>query len=632
MITDKNRVFDGWLSLEGGVDAGRLPDTLEINQSHEARNVTFRGGSMTTRPGFRKLKETFPQLTRQKWCFNTPQTYPTPAPARDFIEGEYKPDNVPLGTLVPLGTCRFHTESSHPENIVVSVAHNLVANDLVKFTTTGSLPPNVNTTTVYYVLAQGLTATKLRISLTEGGPVIGFNHAGTGVHTILKHNSFDPWFTNQNSEYIYRHGILQSAIAYSPHNGEDCIIAMVGGRMFKIVPHVTSAKVTEIVIQDEDRNLRNMQDSPIAYMVQADKWLIAQDGKANAIIYNSIKARRAKVSVDINNTEIPVGTIMAYGMGRLCVIVNKRDVAFGDLHGSHDLPDPADSLILFTERNFLAEGFDAAIPFTQGIATGMIFFPQLDTSTGNGQLMVFAERGATSFFMSLERTLWKTSSFQILALLTTGLRGHRSISVVNEDLWFRADDGMRSYRQARSEQSGWAHIPLSTNVKQYLGNDSDWLLKYCSAIYFDNRVLVTTSPMWNNGRPVHAGMAVVDFDVLSSFGGSVQAPQASKPAWEGQWYSEQFLPVTMLTGTFQGTTRAFVFGLETQLDDNGVPFLANQLFELTKDDKDDFDGNRISWDMTSRSFDFNKLNPQDSTVFTENELYDGDLWLKDIVE
>ncbi len=88
----------------------------------------------------------------------------------------------------------------------------------------------------------------------------------------------------------------------------------------------------------------------------------------------------------------------------------------------------------------------------------------------------------------------------------------------------------------------------------------------------------------------------------------------------------------MLTGTFQGTTRAFVFGLETQLDDNGNAFQANQLFELSRDDKDDFDGNRISWDMTSRSFDFNKLNPQDSTVFTENELYDGDLWLKDIIE
>jgi hypothetical protein len=118
-------------------------------------------------------------------------------------------------------------------------------------------------------------------------------------------------------------------------------------------------------------------------------------------------------------------------------------------------------------------------------------------------------------------------------------------------------------------------------------------------------------------------MAVVDFDVISSFSGG-QPQQITKPAWEGQWYSDQFNPTTMLTGTFQGVTRAFIFGINNEGE--------NQLYELSKDDKDDFDDTRINWDMTTRSFDFNKLNPQDSTVFTENELYDGDLWLKDIVE
>jgi hypothetical protein len=635
MIADKNRVFDGWLSMEGGVDAGRLPDTLDINQSHSALNMTFRGGTPSTRPGWRKLGETFPQpLTKQKWCFNTPRSYPLPAPARDFIEGEYKPDNIPVGASVTIGTCTFAREPAHPANITVSTAHNLVEHDIVKFTTTGTLPGGILLNHEYYVLAQGLTATKLRISATDGGPPINFIHTGTGVHTILKFVAVDTCFTNENSQYIYKHGILQSAIAYSPHNGEDCIMAMIGGRLFRVIPGVTGAKVTEVIVQDENRNLRNRFDTPIAYMCQADKWLIVQDGLANAIIYNASKARRAKVSVDVNNTEIPTGTIMAYGMGRLVVIVNKRDVAFGDLHGSHDLPDPADSLILFTERNFLAEGFDAAIPFTQGIATGMIFFPQLDTSTGNGQLMCFAERGATSFFLSLDRLLWKTSSFQILALLTTGMRGHRTISVVNEDLWFRSDDGVRSYRQARSdsERYNWSHVPLSTNVKQFLGNDSDWLLKYGSSMYFDNRILMTTSPMWNDGRPCHGGMVVVDFDVISSFSGSAQAAQVSKPAWEGQWYSEQFLPTQLLTGTFNGATRAFAFGLETQLDDNGVPFLANQLFELSVSDKDDYDDHPIPWELVTRSFDFNKLDPQSSTVFTENELYDADIWLKDIVE
>ena len=524
MIVDKNRIFDGWLSLEGGVDAGRAPDTLAPNQAESAINMSFRGGSATTRPGFRKLVESFPILANQAYCFNQNHS----EDAGDFITGEYKPSDMEVGDPVPA------------------------------------------------------------------------------------------WFTNENSAYVYKHGKMQCAIAYSPHNGEDCIMALIGGRLFKIVPGVSTARVSEVVIKDNDKDLRNMKDRPIAYMVQADKWLIAQDGISSAIIYDSTTARRARTDTIPDETEVPCGTIMAYGMGRLIVIVNERDVAFGDLNGSHDLPDPADSIILFTERNFLAEGFDAAIPFQQGIATGAMFFPQLDTSTGNGQLMVFAERGATSFFLSLPRELWKTSQFQILSLLTTGLRGHRSISVVNEDLWFRSDDGMRSYRQARSEPGGWSHIPLSTNVRQYLENDSNWLLKYASAIYFDNRIIATTSPMWYQGRPIHWGMVAVDFDILSSFGAT------EKPAWEGQWTLSSFIfPTQLLTGTFSGVTRAFVFAV----DNNNQ----NQLFELSAKDKDDWDGQRINWELTSRALDFQKLS-QESTPFTENELYDGDIWLRDIVE
>lgn len=550
MIVDKNRIFDGWRTLEGGVDAGRQPNLIDPNQVRSAINMTFRGGSITTRPGFRKISEQFPAMVdnpnsqnrtihtnRQLWCYNARFH----SQLVDRIEGEYADPNVEGIPAVPL---------DDPPYFFV--------------------PPNLE---------------------------------------------------NENSEYIYRHGILQCAHTYSPHNGQDCIMALIGGRLFKIVPGVKTAKAIEILIQDDPRNVRNMRTRPIAYMCQADKWLIAQDGNGGAIIYDANKARRSKTTGTSQQTEVPVGTIMAYGMGRLVVVVNERDIAFGDLYGSHDLSDPADSLVLFTERNFLAEGFDAAIPFQQGKVTGLSFFAQLDTSTGNGQLMAFAERGSASFFMSIPRDQWKTSAFQVLSLLTTGMRGHRTISVVNEDLWFRSDDGMRSYRQARSEPSGWAHIPLSTPVKQYLENDSDFLLKYASAIYFDNRIILTTSPMWNNGRPIHLGMVVVDFDIISSFAGSAQAPQTSKPSWEGQWTSN-FLPTQLLTGNFDGKTRAFCFGL----DSHGQ----NQLFEISKDDKDDWDGERIPWEFVSRTLDFQQT--QESTPFTENEVYDGDLWLREIIE
>jgi hypothetical protein len=512
-ITDPNRIYDGFLSMEGGVDAGRAANIIEPNQCVSAENMTFRGGKPAVRPAWRKLRTD---------------------PSTDFTNGEH---------------C--------------------------------------------------------------------FNLDGSDTDTFV--SGQEAWRNFQN-------GIFQCAHSFSPHQGSDCLMAMIGGRLYRIIPYVNNASVTELVCSGATpyERRRNRNNLTIAYMVQADKWFIVQDGESGAILYDGTVTRRAVTNTDRDHTEIPVGTMMAYGMGRVCLIVNERDIAFGDLFGSHDLPDAADSLVLFTERNFIAEGFDAAIPFEQGEATGLSFFPQLDTSTGNGQLLVFSERGANAFFLNLPRDQWKESQFQIAALLTTGLRGHRSVSVANEDLWFRSDDGVRSFRQARSEQYGWAHIPHSTNVKQFVRTDTNRILKYCSSVYFDNRVLFTTSPYPNALRPFHTGMVVVDFDILSSFGEKV-----SKPSWDGHWTLPNNAGITQLVGgIFNGVTRAFAFVLEDGL---------NALYELSMDDRDDvtgYDGTglplsqQVEWEWIPRAFDFK----QQSTPFTELELYDADLWLKEIIE
>jgi hypothetical protein len=604
MIADRNRIYDGWVQLEAGVDAGRGPTLIDPNQFVSAENMVFRGGFPTVRPGFRKLTETF---TNDNHGFDS------------------RGVEIPFGQPVPPNlTASYNYRNGNFQCFIAYSPHH--GDDCLMALVGGRL---------YKIVPMLNTSTVTEITVSDARSPYDTARTGTDGSIDMAHpNQF-----NSQSANFQPSDVGALLLCAGHYSGGGTTISQI------VTPPVGPS--TQVITKDNatvgGSNLtwlvgrqavpyQNFQASPIAYMVQADKFLVAQDGIAKAIIYDSKDARRASLEGTPETLEVPTGTMMAFGMGRLVVVVNERDVAFGDLYGSHldTQTDPSDSIILFTERNFLAGGFDAAIPFQQGIATGIQFFPQLDTSTGNGQLLVFAERGAASFNMALDRLLWQTSQFQIIALLTTGMRGHRSISIVNEDLWFRGDDGFRTFRQARSDAWGWAHIPLSTNVDQFLTNDDGKLLKYASSIYFDNRLIGTCSPTWNNGRVYHNGMVVVDFDILSSFGTKY------KPTWDGHWtMGTEFtsgLPDIKLcqltTGTFDGVTRAFAFGMEMQKDSEGNITYQNGLYELSFDDKDDFGGS-IPFDFVSRAFDF-KGGGQQSNQFTENELYDGDLWVTDI--
>lgn len=406
----------------------------------------------------------------------------------------------------------------------------------------------------------------------------------------------------QEASTIYKEGVFQGAVYFSPHSKEfQYILAMIGGRLFKVVPKETTVEITEISLP-----YRNRSTPTRAYMIQADKYIIIQDGESLPIIFDGSTARRAE------KDEVFVGTIMAYGMGRI-VVVKKNDIFFGDLYGSKEGDDPADSIIKFTETTFLNEGFPAAISTALGSITAAAFVPQLDTSTGLGELLVFTSRGAASFFLSLQRENWKQSQFQKVALMTTGVRGWRSISIVNEDLFFRADDGERSFRQARAEPGGWHHLPLSTNVSQWFGVDTPKLLEYANSIYFDNRIIMTCTPIWNRGRMYHNGLIVLDFDILSSFG------VTNNPAWNGHWSGVK--TTQLVVGTFDGKKRAFAFGLDE--DDENI------LHEITTDQKQDYTG-KIPWELVTRSFDFSR--GESSSPFIEKELYGGDVWLNNTTD
>lgn len=405
---------------------------------------------------------------------------------------------------------------------------------------------------------------------------------------------------------------FQDASYFVPRGTSACIMVMVGGRQYQMVPKTgRGAWMTEVALP-----YRNRRTISQAHMVQADKFHVTQDGESKPIIFDGSEAWRA------GEGEVPVGTFMAYGMGRLCVAVkNRRQISFGDLYGSHDgtvttvngktvrkksFDDPGDSVLQFSEATYLNEGFNASIAFALGEITGMRFAPQQDSAVGDGELLAFSESGVSSFFLSQPREIWKDSAFQRVTLLGIGGRSHDMIVPFNGDLWFRADDGWRSYRQARAEIQGWAHLPLSSEIRDLMESDTSRLLQFGSAINFDNRLIATCSPRTNQGKVYHNGLTALDFDVLSTFG------QATRPAWDGHWQKLKFLK--LVTGKFNGINRAFAFAID--------PDGKNQIYELTTHDYDDFDG-PIDWDLEMRSMDF-------ESPFNLKDILGGDVWVNDV--
>lgn len=67
---------------------------------------------------------------------------------------------------------------------ITLASHGFVAGDAIKFTTTGSLPTGLSTTTRYFVLSSGLASGSFKVSLTPGGTAVDTTGSQSGVHAV----------------------------------------------------------------------------------------------------------------------------------------------------------------------------------------------------------------------------------------------------------------------------------------------------------------------------------------------------------------------------------------------------------------------------------------------------------------
>lgn len=369
--------------------------------------------------------------------------------------------------------------------------------------------------------------------------------------------------------------IYQGGCRYNRPDG-DYIVMVIGGRVYSLEP---TRESNDWNVYDLTPDYPNNRYAPIAYLCQADRYVVIQDGEHVPIVVDGLTAFRVG---GVN--PIPIGTVMAYVNNRLWLVVQGNQLVAGDLLNSED-----NAVLKFTENLYLNEGGSFSPPGAFGNILSLSAQAFQDTATGQGTLTVGCEYGVFSINGLVPRDQWKNTTIQQITLIDVGFTGHRSACNVNGDLWFLSHDGWRSYRQARAEIQGWNHVPLSNPVRQYVDNDTVENRLYTSAVYWDNRLLVTSGPYVSNNRPANFGLLSLDFHPVST-GFAASAP----PAWDGYWTLLGDV-CELLTGVFDSRKRCFALCLV-----NG----SNALYEIKADGYADDDTTPISWELDTKKYFF----------------------------
>lgn len=369
---------------------------------------------------------------------------------------------------------------------------------------------------------------------------------------------------------------FQGAGGYTDEDGNGHLFMAIGGRLWRLPLDQYAPSLADITTAAYPHNAASEQ----AWFVQADKYLVVQDGRSRPWIWDGVNLSEAAVN------QIPIGTRMAYGIGRLWV-AQGRNYYGGDLINS-DPSRGVESILHFTENDYLNEGGAFAVPWQTGEITGFSFASKQDTVSGEGSLMVFTNKGVFEFDAPVDRTTWAAlrQPLQRFSLLNFGATSHESIVPVNGDLFYRSQDGIRSFYFARRDFGGWGNTPISREVEAHIKNDASRLLKFASAANFDNRMLMTIEPQYSERGCYFNRMAVLDFDLISGMRGKIP------PAWDGIWEPD-FQILRVLTIECKKGPRCIIIGSNA---DDGLG-----VYELLKDGEG---SETFSWGTDSKSFQF----------------------------
>jgi hypothetical protein len=353
---------------------------------------------------------------------------------------------------------------------------------------------------------------------------------------------------------ILPEGIHQGSAYFGVQGG--MIVCSIAGRIYRLRIGANTFSYEEIPLGFVNSGVLKQ-----AWFQQTVETLVIQDGQSNAILYNGSTARRAGID------EVPRGTSMAYGNGRLWVAINKNELVAGDIRTRQ-----AESELQFTETNYLSGGGSLYMP--RGI-TALAFIP-ITGAADFGTLMCFSRDSVESIRADVtNRDMWPNMvGFVTNVFRNIGCSGDWSPTEVNQDLYWRDGRGdIRSLANAISTNNTPGSSPISREVQRLVDFDSEQLLPWVSAIYFDNRLLMTSSPYLNVSAGVSfKDLVALDFSPISTM--QMKAP----PAYDGQWSGPPGI-AQLVTGEFDGQNRAFAI----TSGEDGI----NRLWEILTRGKED---------------------------------------------
>ena len=578
-IADTTLLLEGQRDFSGGMDSSLVPALIPENAVYRAVNVTFRGGTPKTRPGFKQLD--------LSTGINEGLSYFVSG----FMQGAYfyqdrrSTKNPSLfamckGQLIKIDLGTYIVDRLFP----VVGASSVVAGQTYTIKDTGI----------------GTNWTSMGASSTAPGTTFVATGSGSGTGTAYKiSHVFD-----QTTDKVY---FVQAENYLIIQNGKDVPLIFDGDYLYEsgTGPSGTAGGVSQLHTISGTYGTVMAYGQGRLFVVNANRTAIfagdlAYGGSTNQVtITTGIHAASKYTFTTATNHNFNVGDVVTVSGHLTNISVNGTwtvtavpstttfEIAAANV-GSDGLggfvskanAGAASDLLKFSETTYLDEGGSLEMPSFAGKIVGLVFIPVQDTGTGQGDLLVFCESATISLAVAVPRSQWKTTTgFQRVALRSIGASSHESLATTNGDIFFRSIDGLRTYRNARAEQTSFGQVPISAELNSVLPYDTISMLTTCSAIVFNNRLLFTASPKINYTgisanqsvtRPVtFSTICSLDFTTLSTVGAKRTA------SYDGLWKG---LDATRLvTGLVQLKPRAFVFNV------NYATNASNELWEISED-------------------------------------------------